>query len=80
MSVHLTSDLMCPHCGGRESMVTDSRGARDGSHIRRRRECGTCRRRYTTSEISVGHESREVRAMRKSVLAAMDLLRKAVTG
>jgi transcriptional repressor NrdR len=30
--------------------VIDSRLARDGSEIRRRRECSECRRRFTTRE------------------------------
>lgn len=40
--------MRCPHCGGDETRVIDSRIAGDG--IRRRRECQSCRRRFTTYE------------------------------
>ena len=41
--------MKCPYCGYRESKVVDSRPA-DESSIRRRRECLSCERRFTTYE------------------------------
>jgi len=42
--------MRCPSCGHAETRVIDSRLARDGSEIRRRRECLECGRRFTTRE------------------------------
>lgn len=42
--------MRCPSCGHAETRVVDSRLARDGSEIRRRRECLECSRRFTTRE------------------------------
>lgn len=42
--------MKCPFCGHQEDKVIDSRPARDGGAIRRRRECLDCGRRYTTFE------------------------------
>ena len=43
--------MKCPYCGEIESKVIDSRPADDGERIRRRRECLTCAKRFTTYEI-----------------------------
>jgi transcriptional repressor NrdR len=42
--------MQCPFCPSQESKVIDSRQAKDGQEIRRRRECETCGRRFTTYE------------------------------
>jgi transcriptional repressor NrdR len=42
--------MRCPWCGHGRDRVVDSRPAEDGRSIRRRRECGSCGRRYTTHE------------------------------
>lgn len=42
--------MKCPYCGHAEQKVLDSRPARDGDAIRRRRECDSCGRRFTTFE------------------------------
>lgn len=42
--------MKCPYCGWVEQKVLDSRPARDGEAIRRRRECESCGRRFTTFE------------------------------
>lgn len=42
--------MKCMFCGGMESKVVDSRLSDDGSTIRRRRECLTCAKRFTTYE------------------------------
>lgn len=43
--------MKCPFCGESESKVIDSRPTDDGERIRRRRECLTCGKRFTTYEI-----------------------------
>ncbi|MCD7788711.1 MAG: transcriptional regulator NrdR, partial [Firmicutes bacterium] len=43
--------MKCPVCGYGESRVVDSRPSSDGTSIRRRRECLSCRRRFTTYEM-----------------------------
>lgn len=42
--------MHCPFCGYIDQKVLDSRPARDGEAIRRRRECMGCGRRFTTFE------------------------------
>ena len=42
--------MRCPWCSADDDRVVDSRPANGGAAIRRRRECGACRRRYTTFE------------------------------
>jgi transcriptional repressor NrdR len=42
--------VKCPHCSADDDKVIDSRGADDSSAIRRRRECLSCGRRFTTFE------------------------------
>ena len=42
--------MKCPYCGFSESKVIDSRPAEEGSSIRRRRECLSCAKRFTTYE------------------------------
>ena len=42
--------MRCPSCGDTQTRVIDSRLVREGSEIRRRRECGECERRFTTRE------------------------------
>ena len=42
--------MKCPYCGYKESKVVDSRPAEEGSSIRRRRECLSCAKRFTTYE------------------------------
>jgi transcriptional repressor NrdR len=42
--------MRCPKCTSIEDKVIDSRIARDGNSIRRRRECMECGHRYTTNE------------------------------
>ena len=42
--------MKCPYCGYQESKVVDSRHSEDGQSIRRRRECLSCQKRFTTYE------------------------------
>ena len=42
--------MRCPYCTRIDDKVIDSRTAREGEVIRRRRECLACKRRFTTYE------------------------------
>ncbi len=42
--------MKCPKCGNDDDKVLDSRASKDGSAIRRRRECLKCGCRFTTHE------------------------------
>ena len=42
--------MKCPACGYFDSKVIDSRPSADGNSIRRRRECISCGKRFTTYE------------------------------
>lgn len=42
--------MKCPYCGFEESKVVDSRPTEEGACIRRRRECLSCQKRFTTYE------------------------------
>jgi len=46
-----TETMKCPNCGYTESKVTDSRPVEEYTSIRRRRECLSCQKRFTTYEI-----------------------------
>ena len=43
--------MKCPVCNFTDSRVLDSRPAQDGASIRRRRECPSCGKRFTTYEV-----------------------------
>ncbi len=43
--------MKCPFCGSIDSKVVDSRPTEDGERIRRRRECISCQKRFTTFEV-----------------------------
>jgi len=47
--------MRCPKCGRLDDKVVDSRASREGSVIRRRRECLSCTHRFTTYE-EIEHE------------------------
>jgi transcriptional repressor NrdR len=47
--------MRCPKCGRLDDKVIDSRASREGSIIRRRRECLGCGSRFTTYE-EIEHE------------------------
>jgi transcriptional repressor NrdR len=48
--------MKCPACGKDGDKVMDSRPVRDGSAIRRRRECFSCQSRFTTYEYIEGQQ------------------------
>lgn len=43
--------MRCPYCDAIEDKVVDSRSSKEGTAIRRRRECLSCGRRFTTYEF-----------------------------
>ena len=43
--------MKCPNCGYPDSKVIDSRPVEERNSIRRRRECLSCHRRFTTYEV-----------------------------
>lgn len=45
--------MRCPFCRAEDSRVIDSRVIDEGGAIRRRRECGSCQRRFTTAETAL---------------------------
>jgi len=42
--------MRCPYCSSKNDSVIDSRASKNGSSVRRRRECLKCKRRFTTYE------------------------------
>ncbi len=42
--------MRCPYCHTDNDRVVNSRPATDGTHVKRRRECNDCHRRFTTYE------------------------------
>ncbi len=42
--------MKCPFCNNEDTKVLDSRQVEEGTVVRRRRECDSCLRRYTTYE------------------------------
>ena len=70
--------MRCPFCGHVEDKVVDSREAKIGDTIRRRRQCGKCRRRFTTYErideipyMVVKKDGRREKFDRQKVLAGL---------
>lgn len=53
--------MRCPKCSNSEDKVIDSRGARHGNAIRRRRMCLACAHRFTTYEEVVRAKLRVVK-------------------
>ena len=44
--------MTCPFCGYKQDRVIDSRESKEGDVVRRRRQCLSCERRFTTYERS----------------------------
>ncbi len=53
--------MRCPNCGSNDDKVLDSRAAREGRAIRRRRQCLSCDYRYTTYEEIARDELRVIK-------------------
>ncbi|MEJ2679789.1 MAG: transcriptional regulator NrdR [Gemmatimonadota bacterium] len=54
--------MRCPYCHETEDRVVDSRTSREGRAVRRRRECLSCGRRFTTYEYV---EDRPVQVLKR---------------
>ena len=72
--------MRCPFCGSKEDKVLDSRESPEGDHIKRRRECKHCGRRFTTFEqieemklFVVKRSNKREEFDRKKVLTGMEL-------
>jgi len=70
--------MRCPFCGHVEDKVVDSREAKLGDTIRRRRECAKCGRRFTTYErideipyMVVKKDGRREKFDRQKILAGL---------
>lgn len=70
--------MRCPFCGHAEDKVVDSREAKLGDTIRRRRECAKCGRRFTTYErideipyMVVKKDGRREKFDRQKILAGL---------
>ncbi len=44
--------MRCPFCAEQDTRVIDSRLASEGDQVRRRRECASCKERFTTYEMA----------------------------
>ncbi|MAV72777.1 MAG: transcriptional regulator NrdR [Cellvibrionales bacterium TMED21] len=44
--------MFCPFCNADDTKVIDSRLVAEGGQVRRRRECASCRERFTTYEAA----------------------------
>lgn len=53
--------LRCPGCGSEKTEVTDSRQDNINAGRWRRRQCGTCEKRFSTVELVVDDKGSEVR-------------------
>jgi len=53
--------MRCPKCDSIDDRVLDSRAAREGKAIRRRRQCLSCDHRYTTYEEIVRDELKVIK-------------------
>lgn len=70
--------MKCPFCGHPEDHVVDSREAKVGDTVRRRRQCENCGRRFTTYErideiphMVVKKDGRRERFDRQKILAGL---------
>jgi transcriptional repressor NrdR len=72
--------MKCPFCGNVDTQVVETRMAEDGDFIRRRRQCATCEKRFTTYErpdvtfpAVVKKDGRRIEYERVKLLASMNL-------
>lgn len=72
--------MKCPFCGNVDTQVVETRMAEDGDFIRRRRQCATCEKRFTTYErpdvtfpAVVKKDGRRIEYERAKLLASMNL-------
>lgn len=72
--------MKCPFCGNGDTQVVETRVAEDGDFIRRRRQCASCEKRFTTYErpdvtfpAVVKKDGRRIDYERVKLLASMNL-------
>ena len=72
--------MKCPFCSHSETQVVETRVSEDGDFIRRRRQCGSCEKRFTTYERPdvnypsiVKKDGRRIDYERGKLLASMTL-------
>ncbi|MES2634638.1 transcriptional regulator NrdR [Caenimonas sp. SL110] len=72
--------MKCPFCSNDETQVVETRVAEDGDFIRRRRQCLSCEKRFTTYErpdvtfpAIVKKDGRRIDYERVKLLASMNL-------
>ena len=70
--------MKCPYCGFGQDRVVDSRESKEADSIRRRRECESCTRRFTTYErideipyMVVKKDGRRERFDRQKILSGL---------
>ena len=70
--------MKCPYCGFTQDRVVDSRESKEADSIRRRRECESCQKRFTTYErideipyMVVKKDGRRERFDRQKVLSGL---------
>ena len=70
--------MRCPFCSENRDRVVDSRESRDGDTIRRRRECVSCGRRFTSYEqiedipyMVIKHDGTREEFSRKKLLGGL---------
>ncbi len=72
--------MKCPFCSHTDTQVVETRISEDGDSIRRRRQCASCQKRFTTYERSdvsfpaiVKKDGRRIEYEHTKVLASMKL-------
>ncbi|NDP39513.1 MAG: transcriptional repressor NrdR [Rhodoferax sp.] len=72
--------MKCPFCSHSETQVVETRISEDGDSIRRRRQCASCQKRFTTYErpdvsfpAIVKKDGRRIEYDRAKLLASMKL-------
>ena len=72
--------MKCPFCSHPDTQVVETRIAEDGDFIRRRRQCASCEKRFTTYErpdvnypTIVKKDGRRIEFERGKLLASMNL-------
>ena len=72
--------MKCPFCSHSETQVMETRVAEDGDFIRRRRQCASCEKRFTTYERAdvsfpavVKKDGRRIEFERAKLVASMKL-------
>lgn len=70
--------MKCPFCGHNETQVAETRDTDDLNSIRRRRQCGSCEKRFTTYERAemilpaiIKRDGRRTEYTRKKLSASM---------